>query len=355
MVQATQEIPDLDLWVLVASRKVPSQLVTSLTEEARQRGIEFLSISADDNSPSSLVVLCAQAAEHVLEYLQHDSSEAERAAVRHQLDEVIANPGYDQALGYLRAAFSQATIGYDHWRASQNTWLMECFQSESKTRAEFGQPVNIAEVGVRLVERRTAYSHRDSWLSTWGNDRLPFVLLGEEGDGKTWAMASWFNQQLQQNDQFPPVVFISSKTAESQNPFVLISRVLERRNRTLRHGFWEKRVERWLQREEHTTPLLFLVLDGINECWPTSWWRDLFEQLAVSPWQQRIAVVITCRLELWRRHFASLPHIQTTSWVLPGYDENDFAGRSRFITFVATILQSICSRCSRSLVTSTSW
>jgi hypothetical protein len=185
------------------------------------------------------------------------------------------------------------------------------------------QPVNIADNGVRLIERQIAWQRLDTWRSQWNSDPRPFVLLGEEGDGKTWAVASWLNHHIQHLGSFPPVLFVPSTAVESTDPQRLITTVLERQNRPFRRELWEKRLDRWLQREEHTTPLLFLVLDGVNECRSTSWWRELFERLAVSPWRQRVAVVITCRTELWQRHFSPLRHLRTIDWVLPGYDENE--------------------------------
>jgi hypothetical protein len=88
MARATQEISDLDLWVLVASRKISSQIAISLATQAHHQGIAFLSISADDGSPSSLEVLCAQGADIVLEHIEKKDSATQRSAVRRQLDEV---------------------------------------------------------------------------------------------------------------------------------------------------------------------------------------------------------------------------------------------------------------------------
>jgi hypothetical protein len=200
MAQASQEIPDLDLWVLVASRSIPAQLVTVLTTEAHRRGIEFLPISADQGSSSSLAVLCAQAADVALRYVQDKSSDAEQQEVARHLNEILANPGYGQALQNLRASFSPVTIGFEYWRVSQNRWLTSCFQSEAQSRAEFGQPVNVGDERVQFVERRTAWTYLNAWFSKWSEDHHPFVLLGEEGDGKTWAVASWLSQKIQQDE-----------------------------------------------------------------------------------------------------------------------------------------------------------
>ncbi|MBI3796401.1 MAG: restriction endonuclease [Deltaproteobacteria bacterium] len=98
LVQASQDIPDLDLWVLVASRSVPSQVVTALAAEAYKQGIEFLSISADDGSPSSLAALCGHGSDVVLQYVGSELSLAEQQELRRQLGEIIANSGNSPAL-----------------------------------------------------------------------------------------------------------------------------------------------------------------------------------------------------------------------------------------------------------------
>jgi len=68
LAQAIQSIPDLDLWVLVTSRSIPSQLDEALDQQARRENIGFSSISAGDATPSSLEVLCASSPDVVLKY-----------------------------------------------------------------------------------------------------------------------------------------------------------------------------------------------------------------------------------------------------------------------------------------------
>jgi hypothetical protein len=58
--QIRRSIPDLDIWVLVATRDVDSKLVDNLTQEAINLGIHFEVIAEDINKPDSLDVLCAQ-------------------------------------------------------------------------------------------------------------------------------------------------------------------------------------------------------------------------------------------------------------------------------------------------------
>ena len=64
--QALKDIPDLDLWVLVTTKSMNSQLFEALEQQCTLGGISFLSLSNDDE-PSSLEILCAQAIKVVTE------------------------------------------------------------------------------------------------------------------------------------------------------------------------------------------------------------------------------------------------------------------------------------------------
>jgi hypothetical protein len=55
LVQVGQDIPDLDLWVLVASREVPSQLTEALNRLAAEKGVlYFWRCSSRDGNSSEL-------------------------------------------------------------------------------------------------------------------------------------------------------------------------------------------------------------------------------------------------------------------------------------------------------------
>ena len=122
-----------------------------------------------------------------------------------------------------------------------------------------------------------------------------FVLLGDEGDGKTWAVASWINWQIQHSEDFPPVIFLSSSHPSSTEPASLLSEAISRQINQQDRTYWEKRLNRWVQRPIGEIPLILLVLDGINERRTPQWWRELMEGLMASPWREQMAVLITAR------------------------------------------------------------
>ncbi len=323
LVQAHIDIPDLDLWVLIASRDIPDQLLTLLDKQAVQLGVEFRAISAGDGSPSSLECLCAYGAQIVMDHLASISSEPERQRVQIELENIAKNSNFTTVIERLKNSFTAANIGYEHWRAEQNQWLRQRFCTENASRSAFGQVLHVASKEVDLVKRSTAWQELDDWLSSWSKTQSHFVLLGDEGDGKTWAVASWLNWQIQNTENFPPVIFLSSSHPRSNGPASLLSEAIARQIGKQHHTYWEKRLERWAQRPVGDSPVALLVLDGINERRTPQWWRELIEGLMNSPWLEQIAVLITVRTGYWKRYFSILRHLNVRSTTLPPYDDTE--------------------------------
>ncbi len=323
LTQAVMDIPDLDLWMLVTSRDVPSQLHGLLCKQARRENVEFLSVSLNDGEPSSLEALCAQAPEIVTAYAESYTSDEQTQTVAQSLDEIAAHPGFAAVVESLRDVFLSPLIGYDNWRLAQNQWFTSCLASERESRAHFSQPLNVRETGVMLVPREPAWARLDEWFSNWGDTHEMFVMLGEEGDGKTWTVASWLDHNIQEETGFPAVVFLSSKRVESNEPLALVSSATFRRLLTLRIEDWMQRIARWTDEPAENAPRVLLVLDGINERGTHTWWRELLQQIAVSPWRNSMAVLITCRTAYWERYFDFLRYLEIAKYVLPAYNDNE--------------------------------
>jgi hypothetical protein len=323
LAQAAASMPGLDLWVLVTSRDVPSQLYAALHEQARRENLEFLSVSLGDGEPSSLEALCAQSPETVIDYLESDISEDQRRSLEQILEEVAAHPQFAATVDHLREQFLSPLIGYDNWCLAQNQWLDTCLASEQECRANFNQPLNVRETDAMLVPRESAWARLDEWFSNWMDSHEMFVMLGEEGDGKTWAVASWLDRNIQKESDFPAVVFLSSTGVDSSEPSELLSSSTQRRLRTLRIERWAQRIARWTDEPTSYVPRVLLVLDGINERGGPTRWRQLMERLAGSPWRGSVAVLITCRTAYWERYFGPVRYLEAATYVLPPYDDDE--------------------------------
>jgi hypothetical protein len=320
LTQAVISITDLDLWVLVASRNVPDQIYSTLNEAAARFDVEFRPISGGDGSLSSLEALLASSPETVLNFLDPILSEQEKQGVYNNLGQIRAQAEFNERVSAIKEAFSEQSLGYDHWRMAQNEWLASRFRTEN-TQAAFGQPINVAAKQIKLIERKAAWQKLDSWLQDWPKTREPFAILGDEGDGKTWAIASWIDRRMLSAERVPPVVFLSSSQASSNEPFELLSKTITRQLRLQNSNFSEKRLERWLRRAVNDVPLILVVLDGINEGHRADWWRKLLEQLRDEPWRDRIAVLITSRANYWAENFGNYRTLSVQTWTLPSYDD----------------------------------
>ena len=94
LAQIARSIPDLDIWVLVASRPISSQLFEVLTQEANSRGIEFFAFSSDDGSPSSLEVLCANELNITIAYIQKSAPNDDLTSFVQSLESIKASQGF---------------------------------------------------------------------------------------------------------------------------------------------------------------------------------------------------------------------------------------------------------------------
>ena len=319
LVQANIDIPDLDLWVLVASRDIPDQLFTTLNQYAIEQGIEFRAISAGDGAAGSLEALCAHGIEIVLEFLALCISKQDVQEIQCELEDIANSSDFESTIERLQNSFAAASIGYDYWRSKQNQWLREGFSSENTSRSTFGQVLHVGSREIDLVKRSKVWQELDEWLTSRDKTQPHFVLLGDEGDGKTWAAASWLNWQIQNTEDFPPVIFLSSSHPHSTDPASLLAEAISRQINQHDRPYWEKRLNRWMERPVGDTPLILLVLDGINERRSPRWWRELLEKLTSSPWREQIAVLITARTLYWDRYFSTLRHLNAHTSILPPY------------------------------------
>lgn len=322
--QVVQAIPDLDVWVLVTSRDIPSQLEEVLNRFTEQQGIKFISISSAGGSPSSLEVLCAHSPEIFIAYSKI-SSNSKPGEISNSLNRITTHPNFQQHLTSLRTEFLSPLVGYASWRAKQNKWFIRCLTSDREARANFGQPINVEDKNAMLITRRVAWQSMDKWLGTWKVSHDQMVILGEEGDGKTWATVSWLCNQIKTTEEFPGVIFLSSTDLNSYDVIKQLSDIISRRLFNLSEEQMEPRFRRWIRSPNEKNPRLILVLDGINERRTSEWWRVLLDKLSGEPWYSSTAIILTCRTLYWNRHFAPLRHFKFSALTLEPYDDNELS------------------------------
>lgn len=244
-----------------------------------------------------------------------------RLALRHTLEWWVPALWLSSWSGQLW--LGDTAVSFDTWRRAQNLWLARCFQSAETSRAHFGEAIHVAGAGAMVIERSAMWARLETWLTAWTETRAIGVFLGEEGDGKTWAVTSWLQRQMTERDDFPTVLFLSSAELANHDPGEAI---LNEIGRTLGLAYGENVRDlllSWLEDEPLRFPRILLVLDGINEQHNASWWRAFFEKTAVVPWSVSTAVLVTCRNEYWQPAFRDVPSLRVLVQAIDPYDDNE--------------------------------
>jgi hypothetical protein len=320
LAQAKLDLPDLDLWALASSRSLNDQLARTLADAAAAHDVEFRAIETGDDSPPSMVALLACEPDVTLEHLKESGRALDFDAVRRSLNEVTQLPRFAGVIARLKASFSDPAIGYDHWRRRQNDHLLDMLRSPHLSRAHAGHVISVLSPEVKLITREATTRTLNGWWAAWSvAPQLPFAVLGEEGDGKTWALAAWLAENLRSSADFPPVVFVSAGAANSFQPLRLLANCVTNQLGG-REARWERRLARWCG-ADGPRPALLLLLDGINERHPPPWWRELFESLV--PWESAVAVVVTCRTAYWLQHFRPLVYLKWVEHVVPPLSDQE--------------------------------
>lgn len=224
ILQVSWDNPELDLWVLVASRNIDDRLEKSIIDAAREKGFEAIiidTVETNSDQPSSLAAICSNSQEAFIHFIQEKRPGTDTTKLKDILTSIKKQAKYQDVISKLLNDFSPSIVGYDNWRHSQNSWLLDRFRSESESRSAFGQVINVLDDKALLVRRESACNEINTWLAAWKKEYTFLCLLGDEGDGKTWAIANWLSECIRHNEEFPSVIFLtSSRISLTTDPLI---------------------------------------------------------------------------------------------------------------------------------------
>ena len=289
--EAVERDPDLEAWVLVATRNVPEQTLAAMEAAGRPRGIETFAIDWTPRRLPKLAALCASCPEAVESVLGEGCGAL--------LADIAASEDYPSVLESIRHSLQDAAVGYELLRRASHVRVRDVWASARNAEAFFGQNVAGGEAGESHIERAGPMAGLDAWEgAAEGRQDQPALVIGREGTGKTWAVVDWLQLRL---DRLPIVVLAPSRSLATpisgrSTLIAFIAQCL----RDLDHGsergeaFWEGRVRRLLGRPAEEKPVFLLFFDGLNEQ-PSYDWLAVFNQLQVEPFHGCVRVVASAR------------------------------------------------------------
>lgn len=283
--QAIADAPELEAWVLVATRAAPEQLQTALRRKGEGNGVPVIILDWPDDRVAPFSVLCATHIDLVRRFVPEAASVNNLGSLRAASDQVI---------GALRRDLSSWALGMEALRDASHLRLLSVWENRAASQALLGQDAAGA-ARPDFVRREAVFAAVRSW---WDSSRPgPVMVHGRDGVGKTWAVLDW----LQDNRKgLPPVIVAPSSAAAAiggrsavevrtflADQLMEIAPVRDRQ-------YWLRRLDRLLARPVEEGPALVLLVDGLNQD-TTVAWDALFEALQGDAFRGKVRVLATTR------------------------------------------------------------
>jgi hypothetical protein len=278
----------VDLWILASSRDISIDNQKALEKAGEMHGIAVVVVDWTNSSGAlpQMAVLCATAPDICANFLGNPTGLAD------DLKRIALDPSFASKQARLKEQFAAADIGFAAAAKSLKLWMRDAQSSDVKARARLQGPHNLAEANVVLVRRPALFTALDDWWMS--GDVAPVVLVGDEGNGKTWTALSW-SQGL--NETAALTLYIPARSVATTGLLPTIAAELAKRTKVRDAVFWERRFSVWA-RDGRVVPPILVILDGIDQHWSVDW-VDMIQPLLDPDYAGLFRFVMTCRPDPW--------------------------------------------------------
>jgi hypothetical protein len=321
-----------EVWVLVTTLEIPSQLKADLLSGGQRVGSHVAFVDWAPQSMPTLLVLLASVPEVTLDWLASNAPSLVRE--------------FEEAFRKLRgaeAAFFECskTLLDDivpvyaslasAKKALQETYL-RAFADPTMARRLFGQELAPLRSDRPLVERRAMLQEVDKKLHHLGAKQF-FVILGDEGVGKSWIAAEYWRRFAQDHLL---LILPSYEFSDAQQHGGATGRL----DQALRTGAgfggnpkdspFAPMIDRWSRAKDPRRKLL-VVLDGLNER-PSAPWTRIIDDLISVLEMIGGRLIVTCRPRFWHREIANRMEFASYEELeIRGFDDDEFAEAMRLL------------------------
>lgn len=313
--------PSLDMWVLATTRSVDATAAGWLAEKTREMGADFYVLSCGSLSePADLDYLAAAFWSDVVSFCT--GGDADSAIIQDFLGQVRENDGFEHALARIRKAFESATVGLPSFRSRLNTLLSKTLEHEENSRLRLNTSLATGELTPVNVPRLDVQQRLESFASIYrsaGDPRI-CVIQGDEGNGKSWAVANWVRGVI--SEKSAPPVFWFKSSASKELGLRDLARFAVTQLQTSEEMVFHLKLQRWLGGTSDAAGIV--VLDGINERHDFRFWTDYISNLLAEAGPQ-VLLVITCRADTWRKQLKPRLNLPALELDLCEFNETEFA------------------------------
>ncbi|MFN7923070.1 MAG: hypothetical protein U0Q16_23410 [Bryobacteraceae bacterium] len=284
-----------DLWVVVASCPLKSQIRDAVREHAGSRGVEVLFLDLpNDGTIGPLSILAAAHFQTVIDWAEFHQQTLDQSTLRTWAEEIEKKAAYSSELDRVDALLKATSLGYDEARRRAKDAVLRALRDEGNSTSSFSQDLAVRASAVNVVTR-TEIKRRlsDWWDGSEAGKRA--VLLGEEGMGKSWVLMDWIADGLE-SGRLPLVLpFAAEAGGLPLTVGDLIPKLLHKWTGIREETFWQKRWERWLQSDVR----VLIVADGLRDLHGTPW-AQFFRTMEDERWRTRVSALCTDRPAHWK-------------------------------------------------------
>ena len=312
-----------DVWVLAMTLPCSSQTFDAMQAAGKQLGVRVVVLDWQPGPLPALFALLAAGRAATLPWIsQHcpGLSETVRAAM-----ERVGGDGQDPAmvLKSLKSSLTPGLASYVATRRAMAESYYRAFGERSRAMVLFGQALTpLAAPG--CIDRVGVFERLDEHLRSGLGGDPPLVLLGEEGVGKTWVIASYWLRRA------PDALFvlIPSRLAlrhAKNDARILLDSALRSALQQADERAPQWSLDFWRYGSDPNRRAL-IVLDGLNEQ-PSLAWPALIRDVRALIAQIGGRLVLTCRPRYWDRELAgrfageSYPSVSVEGFSNEEFDE----------------------------------
>ena len=315
-----------DLWVICATSEVGDGTQRQVAEMLEKSGISLLTLDWGGHPIPQLAVLLASQSEITLKWFETNRVELSTSLLSELLCAVRLHESFEKVRQSLLKSVSASEVGLDSLRRNSRNKLQTKFAEPQISRASFGQQILVSSTTtLPTMREQTARI----LLEAENNAASNFVVvLGEEGVGKTWCVAS----RMVAQDNPPVLVFVAGRLKQlldASSPEKSLARLLANQtgvDTEDRVTYWLKCIERWKSPSLGPTRRFLVVFDGLNEDMAMPW-ADILIGFAVLLKSLGGMLMITCRPVFWHRDVAPrlVGAVSPQVVVVEGYTEDELS------------------------------
>lgn len=292
IVEASHADPQLEVWILVATKAVSETERRLARDEADRRGLPIVVIDwtapATGGGINALAALCAHWPDIVETHVNKAAADAARGLAAH----------VGSAVADLRANLEMWNIGFENLRKKTAAHLQRVWADSAQAKATLNQDAAGGKAGVHLLKRNDILLGLSNWWLAPSDIRSPVAVTGLEGMGKTWVALDWVNQNLATLPivlPFPSSAFVSNQDFSDTGVRDLLASNLRRiANSHQSLEYWRLRVDRMLERPVTDGAAFLLLVDGLNQQ-PFTPWPALAQTLQGDSLAGKVRLLCTSR------------------------------------------------------------